>query len=124
MTDPLDFPLPQTTILKPNATTDHFFPVTAGPSRSENTISVGVGVHYVHIDAQMLSGNINIRLRFLHAGAVLFPIAYTTIAGTGALMAKIVVDTPGAWIAIQGTASASALDTARVGVTIMQAGLT
>lgn len=124
MSEPLELPLPQTTILQPNATTDHFFPVTAGPSRSENTISVGVGVHYVHIDAQMLSGNINIRLRFYHAGAVLFPIAYTTISGTGSLLAKIVVDTPGAWIAIQGTASASALGTARVGVTIMQAGVT
>lgn len=124
MTAPLEFPMPQTTILKPNATTDHFFPVTAGPSRSDTTIAVGVGVHYVHIDAQMLRGDINIKLRFLHAGAVLYPIDYTTIVGTGALMAKIVVDTPGAWIAIQGTASTSALDTARVGVTIMQAGLT
>ncbi|BAF54869.1 hypothetical protein cgR_1874 [Corynebacterium glutamicum R] len=39
-------------------------------------------------------------------------------------MAKIVVDTPGAWIAIQGTASASAIDTARVGVTVVTAGMT
>ncbi|WP_158300336.1 hypothetical protein [Corynebacterium glutamicum] len=55
---------------------------------------------------------------------MIFPFAYTTIAGTGSLMAKIVVDTPGAWIAIQGTASASAIDTARVGVTVVTAGMT
>lgn len=124
MTDPLDFPLPQTTIVKPILTTEHYFEVTAGPRRTSQSIAVPVGVHQVIVDAQVPVGEIRIGLRLSHDEVVSFPIEYTTIMGSRMILAKIVIDTPLAWMAIRGTASTNAVGVARVGMTLIQTGMT
>lgn len=124
MTAPIDVPMPQTTILKPIQATSHFFNVTAGPSRSNNTISLSVGTHYIIMDTQVPTGTINVRLRVSHGSQVIFPLGFADYSGYGSTAAKVVIDQAGSWVTVEGTTSPSGVDNTRVALTIVQMGTT
>lgn len=112
---------PTYTILKTVNTADAFFNVVAGASRSVETINLPVGISLINIDWTVPVGYLNARLRLFSNGNVSFPVDYTRMEGSGTVSVRVVNDDSTAWITVEGTATSSALDTARVGVTIYPA---
>lgn len=119
MSSPLSaLTLPTTTIVMPTKTESQFFTVTAGPRRGHDTISIPVGASQIIIDWNIPSGSLYLRTRFYLNANLSFPIGYTTLTGVGTMHLRMVNDDSSGWLAIQGTAVAAAVNTARVGVTI------
>ncbi|AKF27019.1 hypothetical protein YH66_05345 [[Brevibacterium] flavum] len=122
MTDPLAFPMPETTIVKPEQTALHAFPVTAGPWPFGRTIALPVGANIIIMDTQVPVGSINVRIRVAHGDQIFYANPYEDFMGTKSTLIKIVVDQENTVISVNGTATAPAVGTARVALTIVQAG--
>lgn len=112
---------PTYTILKPAGTADAFFEVVAGAKRTDVTINLPVGVSLINVDWTVPSGSLTARLRMYSNDNVSWAIDNTAMTGNGTVSVRVVNDDSSAWVTIQGTATSSALATARVGVTIYPA---
>lgn len=112
---------PTYSVLKPSGTADASFEIVAGTSRSSTTISLPVGISLINIDWTVPTGYLDARLRLYSNSVVSFPIGTTRMAGNGTESVRVVNDDSSAWIAVQGTASSSALAAGRVGVTVYPA---
>ena len=63
-----------------------FFSVTADLKRTNVTVSLDVGTHYIIMDTQVPEETINIRLRVSHGSQVIFRLASQTIPATTLLL--------------------------------------
>lgn len=112
---------PTYSVLKPTGTADASLEIVAGVKRTNTTINLPVGISLINIDWTVPTGYLDVRLRLFSNSLVSFPIPSTRMTGNDTVSVRLVNDDSSAWIAIRGTATSSALDTARVGVTIYPA---
>lgn len=112
---------PTYSVLKPTSTETATFEIVAGVSRNSTTINLPVGISLINVDWTVPSGYLDARLRMYSNSVVSFPIPYTRMTDNETVSVRVVNDDSSAWVAIQGTASSSALATGRVGVTIYPA---